>query len=53
MSLGDPISQDQLKPQFLVGSSVLSRFFWMECQANCSACPPPPQLGNGLVPHPL
>ena len=31
MSLqGDPKSQDQLKPQSLVGSTVLSRFFWMD-----------------------
>lgn len=55
MSLGDPKSQKQLEPWSLVGSTVLSRFFWMECQTNCNACPhsPPPQLGDGLMSHPL
>lgn len=58
MSLGDPKSQKQLEPRSLVGSTVLSRFFWMECQTNCYACPhsphpSPPQLGDGLMSHPL
>ena len=56
MSLGDPKSQKQLEPWSLVGSTVLSRFFWMECQTNCNACPhspPPPQLGDGLMSHSL
>lgn len=43
-----PKSQDQLKPQSLVGSTVLSRFFWMDI---AMPVPTPTQLGDGLMSH--